>query len=66
MLAKRVLAVILKTIIALSLRITSGSIIIISALRELIVKSKKIVVIRGVKLLKRGEARGRGRKGARF
>jgi hypothetical protein len=45
MLNKGVLAIILRTI--------SGNTIIISALRELIIKLKKIAVIRGVKLLKR-------------
>jgi hypothetical protein len=48
MLAKRVFAIILRTIIALSLRTTSGNTITISVLRELIVKSKKIVIVKGV------------------
>jgi hypothetical protein len=65
MLAKGVLAIILRTTIALSLRTISGSTIIVGALREPIVKSKKIVVARGVKLLKRGGARGRGGRSAR-
>jgi hypothetical protein len=65
MLARRVLAVILATIIALSLRTTSGSTIIISALGEPIVRLKKIAVARGVKSLKRKGARGKGGRSAR-
>jgi ribose/xylose/arabinose/galactoside ABC-type transport system permease subunit len=65
MLASRVLAIILRTAIALSLRTISGSTIIVGALRELIVRLKKIVVVRGVKLLKRGGARGKGKRSAK-
>jgi hypothetical protein len=53
MLIKGVLAIILKIIIALSLRTISGNTIIIGALKELIVKLKKIIVVKRVKLLKR-------------
>jgi hypothetical protein len=65
MLAKRVLAIILKTIIALSLRTISGNTIIIGVLTELIVRSKKIVIAKGVKLLKRRRSRGTGKKSAK-
>jgi hypothetical protein len=65
MLAKRVLAIILKTIIALSLRTISGNTIIIGVLKELIVRSKKIVIAKGVKLLKRRGSRGTGKKSAK-
>jgi hypothetical protein len=65
MLARGVLAIILGTIIALSLGTISGSTIAVGALGELIVRSKKIAVVRGVKSLKRGGARGRGGRGGR-
>jgi hypothetical protein len=65
MLARGVLIIILRTAIALSLRTISGSTIIIGALRELIVRSKRIAVVKGVKSLKRGGARGRSGRSAR-
>jgi hypothetical protein len=65
MLAKGVLAVVLRTAIALSLRTISGSTIIVGALGEPIVRSKKIAVAKGVKLLKRGGARGKGGRNAK-
>jgi hypothetical protein len=65
MLAKGVLAIILKTTIALSLKTISGSTIIVSELGELIVKLKKIVIARGVKLLKGGGLYKRGKRSAR-
>jgi hypothetical protein len=65
MLAKGVLAIILMTTIALSLRTISGSTIIIGALREPIVRLNKIIVVKGVKLLKRGGSRKRGKRSAR-
>jgi hypothetical protein len=65
MLAKGVLAIILRTTIALSLRTISGSTIIIGALREPIVRLNKIIVVKGVKLLKRGGSRKRGKRSAR-
>jgi hypothetical protein len=64
MLTRAVLAIILGTIIALSLRTISGSTIIIGALRELIVRLKKIVIARGVKLLKRKGVYKRGKRSA--
>jgi hypothetical protein len=65
MLTRAVLAIILGTIIALSLRTISGSTIIIGALRELIVRLKKIVIARGVKLLKRKGVYKKGGKNTR-
>jgi len=64
MFTKRVLAIILRTIIALSLKTISGSTIIIGILGELIVKLKKIVIERGVKLLKRKGVYKRGKRSA--
>jgi hypothetical protein len=65
MLTRAVLTIILGTIIALSLRTISGSTIIIGALRELIVRLKKIVIARGVKLLKRKGVYKKGGKNTR-
>jgi ribose/xylose/arabinose/galactoside ABC-type transport system permease subunit len=66
MLTKGVLAIILRTIIALSLGTISGSTIAIGALGELIVKLKKMVIARGVKLLKRRGVYKKGKRSARF
>jgi hypothetical protein len=49
MLIKGLFIIILKTIIALNLRIISKNTIIISVLKELIIKLKKIVIIKRVK-----------------
>jgi hypothetical protein len=65
MLARGVLAIILRTAIALSLRTISKSTIIVSALGEPIVRSKKIVIVKGVNLLKRGGSRGKGGRSAK-
>jgi hypothetical protein len=65
MLTRRVLAIILRTIIALSLRTISGSTIIISALGEPIARLKKIIIVKRVKSLKRGGLRKRGKRSAK-
>jgi hypothetical protein len=63
MLFKGILNIISSTIITLSLKSTSGGTIITSALREPIVRSIKIVIVKGVKALnKGGVARGKGKR----
>jgi hypothetical protein len=56
MLTRGVLNVILSTIITLSLRNTSKSTIIVGVLGELIIRSTRIVIIKGVKALNKGGA----------